>query len=145
MSIFYANFGDWWLAYLVKLPSDVTWPYWLQINIGFGNGLVPSGSKPFPEPLNINSFSQLLWIITSSNCPSKYYGNLENKTSYDAIWILDIPLLSTVGDIGLFLTQQHIWDMYKLSISVLDWLIGLHVIFCQTSISGNTCNITSNN
>ena len=29
----------------------VTGSYWWQVNIGSGNGLVPSGNKPLPEPM----------------------------------------------------------------------------------------------
>ena len=33
-----------------------TKPYWSQVNIGPGNGLVPSGNKPFPESLLTKSY-----------------------------------------------------------------------------------------
>ena len=34
---------------------NATRPYQWQVNIGSGNGLVPSGNKPLPEPM----FSQI--------------------------------------------------------------------------------------
>ena len=30
---------------------NVTRPYWWLVNIGLGNGSVPSGNKPLPEPM----------------------------------------------------------------------------------------------
>ena len=30
---------------------NATGPYWKQVNIGLGNGLVPSGNKPLPETM----------------------------------------------------------------------------------------------
>ena len=30
---------------------DGTGPYWRKVNIGSGDGLVPSGNKPLPEPM----------------------------------------------------------------------------------------------
>ena len=30
---------------------NATRPYWGEVNIGSGNGLVPSGNKPLPEPM----------------------------------------------------------------------------------------------
>ena len=30
---------------------NATRPYWWSVNIGSGNGLVPSGNKPLPEPM----------------------------------------------------------------------------------------------
>ena len=30
---------------------NVTGPHWWSVNIGSGNGLVPSGNKPLPEPM----------------------------------------------------------------------------------------------
>ena len=30
---------------------DVSWPRWLLVNIGSGNGFVASGNKTLPEPM----------------------------------------------------------------------------------------------
>ena len=61
-SNFQANFGDWWLKYLLwNCPHmDATGPYWWWVNIGSGNGLVPSGNKPLPEPM-LTQFSVAIW------------------------------------------------------------------------------------
>ena len=47
------NFNDWWLRYLLQncTQMNATGPYWLQVNIGSGDGLVPSGNKSLPEPM----------------------------------------------------------------------------------------------
>ena len=48
---------------------NATEPYWWQVNIGSGNGLVPSGNKPLPKPVltKISSSGykglKYLWII----------------------------------------------------------------------------------
>ena len=35
----------------VVSQMNVAGPYWWEVNIGSGNGLVPSGNKPLPEPM----------------------------------------------------------------------------------------------
>ena len=44
---------DGWLRHLLWKYHDmnVTGLHWWSVNIGSGNGLVPSGNKPLPEPL----------------------------------------------------------------------------------------------
>ena len=32
-------------------PSDTVWPSYMWINIGSGNGSLPDGTKPLPEPM----------------------------------------------------------------------------------------------
>ena len=34
-----------------EIALNVTGLHWWSVNIGSGNGLVPSGSKPLPEPM----------------------------------------------------------------------------------------------
>ena len=34
-----------------EIALNVTGLYWWSVNIGSGNGLVPSGNKPLPEPM----------------------------------------------------------------------------------------------
>ena len=41
---------------------NVTGPYWWLVNIGAGNGLVPSGNKPLPEPM-LTQISVVTWLI----------------------------------------------------------------------------------
>ena len=47
---FQRKFRDRWLKYLLW-NIDVSRPYLWLVNIASGNGLVPSGIKPLPEPM----------------------------------------------------------------------------------------------
>ena len=51
--IFKQDFSDWWLRHLLWncLNMNVTGLHWWSVNFGSGNGLVPSGNKPLPEPM----------------------------------------------------------------------------------------------
>ena len=44
---------DWILVQFLLncFQEHATEPYWLLVNIGSGNGLVPSGNKPLPDPM----------------------------------------------------------------------------------------------
>ena len=42
---------EWLMAEILAVKLNVTRPYWWSVNIGSGNGLVPSGNKPLPEPM----------------------------------------------------------------------------------------------
>ena len=50
---FQTDFIDWWWRHLLRnCPNmNVTGLHWWSVNIGSGNGLVPSGNKPLPEPM----------------------------------------------------------------------------------------------
>ena len=50
---FKTDFNDWWLRHpLWNCPNmNVTELYWCSVNIGSGNGLVPSGNKPLSGPM----------------------------------------------------------------------------------------------
>ena len=50
---FQTDFSDCWLRNLLwNCPNmNVTGLNWWSVNIGSGNGLVPSGNKPWPEPM----------------------------------------------------------------------------------------------
>ena len=43
--------GGWGISREIALNMNVTELHWYSVNIGSGNGLVPSGSKPLPEPM----------------------------------------------------------------------------------------------
>ena len=47
------DFSDWRLRHILKnCPNmNVTEFHWWSVNIGSGNGLVPSGNKPLPEAM----------------------------------------------------------------------------------------------
>ena len=52
-SNFQADLSDWWLGYLSwNCPQVIiAGPHWWWVNIGSGNGWVPSGNKLLPEPV----------------------------------------------------------------------------------------------
>ena len=47
------DFNDFWLRHLLGncLNMNAIGLHWWSANIGSGNGLVPSGNKPLPEPM----------------------------------------------------------------------------------------------
>ena len=53
ISEFHTHFNDTYLEYFLWNCNQLnaTTPHWSLINIGSGNGLVPSGNKPLPEPM----------------------------------------------------------------------------------------------
>ena len=59
MSNFQAKFRDRWLRHLLwNCPNmKVTGLHWWSVNVGSGNGLVPSGNKPLPEPMLTQTFA----------------------------------------------------------------------------------------
>ena len=56
------DFSDWWLRHLLWNCPDmnVNWLHWWSVNIGSGNGLVPSGNKPLPESM-LTQISDVIW------------------------------------------------------------------------------------
>ena len=52
-------FSNWWLMNLLwNWPQLIfTESHWWEVNIGSGNGLVPPGTKPLPEPILTRSMS----------------------------------------------------------------------------------------
>ena len=50
---FQTHFNDKYLKYFLWncYHVNATTPHWSLVNIGSGNGLVPSGNKPLPEPM----------------------------------------------------------------------------------------------
>ena len=59
---FQANSSNWRLRYLLwNCPQmTVTALHWWSLNIGSGNGLVPSGNKPLSEPM-LTQISAAIW------------------------------------------------------------------------------------
>ena len=74
------------------MPQDLIW--WL-VNIGSGNGLVPSGNKPLPEPMLTKIF-----VVTRSqwvNEPTWHrYGGRHDKNMAD-IWNMPVSLRTCYG------------------------------------------------
>ena len=62
LSNFQAKLSNSWLRYLLWYYPHVivTAPHWWLVNIGSGNGLVPSGHKPLREPM-LTQISVAIW------------------------------------------------------------------------------------
>ena len=59
ISYFQADFSNWWLRHLLwNCPQMITTGPGDLVNIGSGNGLVPSGNRPLPEPMLTQSSCQ---------------------------------------------------------------------------------------
>ena len=58
---FQTDFNNCWLRNLLwNCPSmNVTGLNWCSVNIGSGNGLVPSGNKPLPEPMLTQTYAAI--------------------------------------------------------------------------------------
>ena len=55
------------LSILVKLPSgDMCKTSLMIVNIGSGNGLVPSGTKPLPKPMLTKFYDTIGWHKSGS-------------------------------------------------------------------------------
>ena len=82
-------FSYWWLRHLLWNCPDmnVTGLHWWSVIIGSGNGLVPSGNKPLPEPV-LTQISVAIWchlctIISKSQCQCCY---LNSKDNFAMTW-----------------------------------------------------------
>ena len=64
---------------------NATRPHWWLVNIGSGNGLVPSGNTPLPEPILTQRVNLLEWH------PAMLCNTLSHLL--DAVWILYIGAL----------------------------------------------------
>ena len=62
ISKFQTHFNDKYLKHFLWKCYQVnaTTPYWSLVNIGSGNGLVPSGNKPLLEPM-VTQISVTIW------------------------------------------------------------------------------------
>ena len=67
-------------------------PYWWKVNIGSGNGMMPSDNKPFPEPMK----TQILVTIGHNGSISEQsFTSVSDKTSHSEIsWSLEATRLS---------------------------------------------------
>ena len=84
-------------------PQD-TWPHLWIVNIGSGNGLVPSGNKPLPEPLlthiyvgHMVSLAIISWFILQLH-----------KAPYFPYSILSVPQLCNCLCMTSYISEQSI-------------------------------------
>ena len=111
------NFSGWWLRHLLwNCPNiNVTGLHWSPGNIGSGNGLVPSGNKPLPEPM-LTQISVAIWCHLATMCnilwPEHcgcYFADHICKYNFS----MKIILIWFMFHWGLFLRAQ--------SLMCLDW------------------------
>ena len=84
------DFSDWWLRHLLWNCPDmyVTGLHWWSVDIGSGNGLMPSGNKSLPEPM-LTQISVTIW---------RYWDAIHKKVSVTAshrvmrLWLLLVTL-----------------------------------------------------
>ena len=82
MSKFQTHFNDKYLKYFLCNCYQVndTTTHWSLVNIGSGNGLVPSGNKPLPEPV-LTQISATIWRHRAPKGLSNY--GLMSSKYYD--------------------------------------------------------------
>ena len=71
---------------------NVTGAYWWWVKIGSGDGLVPSGNKPFPEPM-LTQISGAIWRHWLQWHNNDNNNNNNNKTTTIIIMISQAHLL----------------------------------------------------
>ena len=68
--------------------SDTTHAWWVFVNIGSGNGLLPDGIKPSPEPML--TYHQYGPIVSTSE---QFHGNVITKSHLKIKHLNSQPLL----------------------------------------------------
>ena len=95
ISKFQTHFNDKYLKYLLWncFQVNATTPHWSLVNIGSGNGLVPSGSKPFLSQYWRRSLSPYKitgsqWVKDSKQTTAEgqnQYLNMQSRTGFEII------------------------------------------------------------
>ena len=90
---FQTDFSDWWLRHLLwNCPNmNVTGLHWWSVSIGSGNGLVPSGNKPLPEPM-LTQICRHMASLGLNELISKYdlYKHIGNSSRQSFSWLMYI-------------------------------------------------------
>ena len=65
---------NWYLEHFLWNSSqeNATEPLWWKVNIGSGNGLVPSGNKSLPDPM-LTQIYVIIWHHQATMSMKKYY------------------------------------------------------------------------
>ena len=90
----FSNWFQWlWLRHLLwNYPHmNVTGLHWWSVNIGSGNGLVPSGNKPLPEPMLSRICHHMLSLARNELTDQSYFDGLVQDCSIsiaDALQIM---------------------------------------------------------
>ena len=107
---------------------NVTGHHWWQVNIGSGNGLVPSGNKPLPEQMltQIHGVTRPQWV-------NARLWQLQCISSGVTVFFHYIVSMSAVGLLvcGIIWTIYYICDcMYVMIISINASCILITSVFC---------------
>ena len=120
MSNLSSNFHDWWPMYLKWkcLQMNATGPYWWQVNIGSGNGLVPEGTKPLTGPLLPQMCRHMAWsghnelLINSYDCPVILFGLCDLEVGLMTLEYHRAPLIFSSKLYASFRIERcgdHLW------------------------------------
>ena len=80
---------------------NATRPYWWKVNIGSGNGLVPSGNKPLPEPMLTQ-----IYVANHATRPQRVKIYM-NKV------VFFIPGVMTGICLWMFMNERQIYNVLK--------------------------------
>ena len=79
---------------------NTTEPYWWQVNIGSGNGLVPSGNKPLPAPMLSQTMLQFA-VCHQASVPTEFNQSVPHHNKVKTVCkILRMPCV-----LGLFFME----------------------------------------
>ena len=114
------DFNDWWLRHLLwNCPNlNVTGLYWWSVNFGSGNGLVPSGNKPLPEPMLTKSLG-LHRLATKLTCLIPWM--LHHRISIFACcvgWMVKLNMSMVSGK----QLSHHIWTTAGVTPLLKHWI-----------------------
>ena len=117
---FQMDFNDWWLRYPLwnYANINVTGLHWWLVNIGSGNGLALSGSKPLPDPMlaQISPYgiSRPQWV-NFINCVMAYA-----KQTLGCQWS-EVPGLITLFNFDRYSRVYHcsftLWCLLQIKIN----------------------------
>ena len=103
---------------------NATRPHWWSVNLGSGNGLVPSGNKPLPEPM-LTKFYDIIWHHNGLKPPM--YGIKASPLRATLMWQIpsfeNLIMAKASSRAGLILglrpaNERH---RYKVTQSLIGW------------------------
>ena len=101
-------------------PLNATEPHWWYVMTGSGNGLMPSGSKPLPEPL----LTKIYVALCHRNRDETVFTTTEMKANSYGIFLYDFILHASRSDIlGLILGLRPANERrrYFVTTSLIGW------------------------
>ena len=92
ISKFQTHFNDKYLMYFLWncYQVNATTPHWSLVNTDSGNGLVPSGNKPLPEPMLPKISNAIWWSLGPWKCGKLNFNTLI-KDCYISSLLTEIP------------------------------------------------------